>query len=49
MQTIRVFTFNETLFLLTNESLTGLHRTTKGTGYALIIGTIHGGLHSLFT
>jgi len=49
MQTICVFTFNEKLFLLTDESLTGLHRTTKGTRYALITDTIHGGLHSLFT
>jgi len=45
---ICVFTFNEKLFLLTGESLTGLHRTTKGTRYALITDTIHGGLHSLF-
>jgi len=46
---ICVFTFNEKLFLLTDESLTGLHRTTKGTRYALITDTIRGGLHSLFT
>lgn len=37
MQTVHMFTFNEKLFLLTDESLTGLYRTTKGTRYALII------------